>query len=68
MKVYKLQKHENGLIAVKQHKIGALDITFNPDDDRFYVVDNDNETVATFNRFSNAVAYCKRRLSENISR
>lgn len=29
--------HANGLIAVDQQPVGTTPITFNPDDDRFYV-------------------------------
>ena len=60
----KIKRHENGLIAVEQSTVNGFEISFNPDDDRYYVskrepIYNDAETVATFNRMNNAVYYAR---------
>ncbi len=39
------QRHANGLTAIYQLPIGDYDISYNPDDDRFYVTRRDDETT-----------------------
>lgn len=60
-KHFKLKRHPNGLIAVNQGFIGFFEISYNPDSERFHVhdCDPDGTTLATFNRLSNAVTYCR---------
>jgi hypothetical protein len=52
------KKLTSGEFDVTQTTIGDLEITFNPDDNRFYV-EKAGAVQATFNRFSNAVYYCR---------
>ena len=46
----KLLRHNNGLIAVRQHPVAGFPISYNPDDSRFYLHDTDEDetTIATF--------------------
>lgn len=44
--------------AVIQHEINDFLISWNPDDNRFYVY-KDDDTKATFAELRNAVQYCK---------
>jgi len=52
---------EKDCINGKQYQIKDKFVSFNPDDDRFYVCQNINGTNvrATFKRFSNAINYAK---------
>lgn len=51
--------------AIDQHAVNGFEISWNPDDTRFYVCDrpgpwNDLETRATFKELRNARAFAKR--------
>lgn len=54
---WKLQKI-GGKILVQQGSMGKYDITYNPDDERFYIT-ADEDTVATFANWKNAVYYVR---------
>ena len=59
---YPLRKLPSGKIAIEQHTINGYDITFNPDDARFYItrlVGGDDVTMATATMLRNAVQWCK---------
>jgi hypothetical protein len=60
-KGYRPTTHENGLLAVDQGEIHGWPVSFNPDDDRFYVHEKnqDADTRATFKDYRNAVQYCR---------
>jgi len=57
-----LQKHENGLIAVEQFAYKGLVLSFNPDDEKFYITTEANETLGKFKEFRNAVYHFKKRI------
>ena len=65
----KLKRHDNGLIAVDQHEFGFINVSYNPDDDRFYVSTFEHDTLATFANnargFANAVYYARRKYRTN---
>lgn len=47
--------------TIDQHTIGQWRITWNPDDCRFYVADNDQGAArATFRRLANAIQWAKK--------
>ena len=56
-----MQRHSNGLIAVEQLPKNGWDISYNPDDRRFYVAQVDEhgdlKTKATFAELRNARQY-----------
>lgn len=50
-----------GVIDIEQVTIGKWRITYNPDDGRFYVSDNDQGiATTTFNRLRNAIQYARK--------
>lgn len=53
----------DGSPAVDQGVCNGWPISYNPDDDRYYVhwPDEDQNTRARFKDFSNAVQFCRRR-------
>lgn len=50
---------EWGGVAVDQGLVHGWSISYNPDDDRFYVERKDGIAAATFKRWSNAVSWAK---------
>ena len=56
---HKLQRISNGEPDVDQGCINGYELSFNPDDNRFYVTDSDGGTVATFKEFRNAVQWSR---------
>jgi hypothetical protein len=50
-------KMVNAGIAVTQYTINGWELTYNPDDDKYYVI-RDGKT-AVFGRWANAVYYAK---------
>ena len=64
-----IRKNERGDITVDQHIIGKYIVTYNPDDERFYVnkLNDDGSIdwncVKTFKRYRNAI-YCVRKINE----
>ena len=60
---YTLAYHENGLIKVEQQQIGNISLSFNPDDDKFYLTDltdGDFKTVASGKSWRNIVSRANR--------
>ena len=53
----------SGDLAVRQDQIGDLEITWNPDDERFYVSNPDGKTLGTFARRDNAITFARRQTS-----
>jgi hypothetical protein len=53
---YTLAKHENGDVMVSQQKIGNIVLSFNPDDDKFYVTDEEHHVYCTGKSWRNVVA------------
>jgi len=46
---YPIQRHPNGKISVNQHIINSLEISYNPDDNRFHVSkEKDLASIRTF--------------------
>jgi len=58
---HKTRRLPSGELAVDQGQIGDLIITWNPDDERFYVSDSSGETLGTFARCDNAVTFARRK-------
>jgi glutamate/tyrosine decarboxylase-like PLP-dependent enzyme len=52
-------REPNGLVAVEQTPVNGWAISFNPDDDRFYVHNADGSTAATFTALRNARQYAR---------
>lgn len=48
-----------GNVDVEQGLVHNWPVSYNPDDERFYVERSDKTAVATFKEFRNAVRYCK---------
>lgn len=59
---HRLAKNTHGEPLVDQGTEGRFYLSFNPDDERFYVCVNDDGTGtrATFKRFDNAVQWARR--------
>ena len=64
--MYPLQRHTNG--EPKDQEVHGLHVTWNPDDNRFYVhggsdtnVINDMAVLGTFKDWRNVVTYCRRK-------
>lgn len=57
------QRLPGGELAVNQGYVGDLHLTWNPDDERFYVSDSSGETLGTFARRDNAVTFARRKSS-----
>ena len=45
--------------AVEQAPVHGHDVSYNPDDERYYVHHADGETRATFNGWANTVQFCR---------
>ena len=61
---HRVVKHANGLIAVEQGRAYGYTLSYNPDDDKFYVydvVDGEEVVVATRRAKSNAVQFARLR-------
>jgi hypothetical protein len=62
-----LLRHPNGRIQVDQGREGSLFLSFNPDDERFYVSRDEStaETIATFagnpKGWANAIQFARRK-------
>lgn len=65
----KLKKGEDGKPLITQHIEGSMRLTWNPDDDRFYIdateVDKDFpeefRTLGSFNRHANATSFFRKK-------
>ena len=67
--MFPIQKHENGLISVLQHKIKDYVLSYNPDDNRFHISkQNDYTSIATFasnkKGYANATYWIKARVKK----
>jgi hypothetical protein len=62
-KPIRIKYTSRGLIAVMQCAVHRATITYNPDDERFYVDDSNDNTRATFagnaKGFQNAIQYAR---------
>lgn len=71
---WKLKTRSDGSPCVEQGRWGQVEVSFNPDDERFYVTapdrDGDDETLATFagnqKGFENAKQFAKRKHREYV--
>lgn len=56
-----IRKTDQGKIAVDQGIINGWFLTYNPDDSRFYICEQNNgaDPVATFKHHHNAVRHCR---------
>lgn len=57
---YRIKKESNGEPCVNQHRVNGWNITWNPDDTRFYLERGDWRTGATFKELRNAVQWAKK--------
>lgn len=46
---------------VEQFIGNHFDLSYNPDDDRFYITNKENDTIGKFKSFANAVYFFKKR-------
>jgi len=55
-----------GEIEIDQGRIYNWPVSWNPDDERFYIERADKTARATFKRFSNLVQWCKKHQAEVV--
>ena len=53
--------------AINQGTLNGFDLSYNPDDERFYIV-RDDETLATFRHWHNATRYCRTHIDAGFMR
>lgn len=56
---YRLQRNENGEPLVDQGSVNGHEMSWNPDDSRFYVHGEHGKVLAMFKEWRNAVYYAK---------
>lgn len=57
---HRLRRTPSGLIAVDQAQIGKYNVSFNPDDDRYYITDDKNETRGHYKHIRNALSLARK--------
>jgi hypothetical protein len=64
-----IQRTQCGLIAISQGNVGPFELSYNPDDELFYVhpAGDWTTTLARFNRKANAVYWCKQKSKEVVA-
>lgn len=59
---YPMRRLKNGRISVTQHTFGKFEVTFNPDDEKFYITNLETEaTAGIFTLYRNAIGFAKRK-------
>jgi hypothetical protein len=66
-KFLQLKREKSGSIAVLQYETLSKVLSFNPDDERFYISESSsNKTLGAFKDFRNACYYFKQKIKEEL--